>query len=171
MDIEDLSFFQEYYLDTNTLVIMLCGLFDESSKSHTLKQIARFTPEDFKAVKMALRHAKQINVTPHVLTETLALLENRIPKNYFQPFFSNVKEWLLATDEIFDWTKQGKNQLLTHQKCSDFGIVDLSLFLAPAGTGTVLVTSDKALHGMCKANGVNSIHLSELVALYLQQQN
>lgn len=166
MELEQLAQFQEYCLDTNALVTLMCGLFDQSVGSATLTQVASSNASEYRALQLAVRHAKRITITPHVLTEALLLLKTRMAPSGFETFFLALQGWLFTLNEAFDLPKHGKNVLLANKKAGQFGIVDISVLQTPeAKHSTVIITSDSALAGLCRSSEILCIYLPELVAL------
>ena len=55
-----------------------------------------------------------------------------------------------------------KNNILGSQELIKFGFTDASIIIAAKENDALVLTDDFPLHGICKRNGVDTKHMSEI---------
>lgn len=143
-------------IDTNVLLLLLVGLYDESFVSH-FKRTRMYTPEDFRIVKEFASYFRQIVVTPHILAE-LSNLSLQMKEDRLGPYFSCLTQVLKAARE----TPISKDVLLQDETLPRFGFTDLSIASASSQHRTLVLTDDFRLFGLLSGRNGNVINFNHL---------
>ncbi|MFH0986581.1 MAG: hypothetical protein V1911_00865 [Candidatus Micrarchaeota archaeon] len=146
-------------IDTNVLFDYLVGLYIKNSQTPAPSDL-KSDPEDFKILDRILP-LLSLSITPHVLTETYALLKIR-HKTRAKEIMKNGLNYLLKISEI----NVHKDSILLHSLFEEVGVADTALINCSEKEKYYVLTDEKELRGRMESRNMNVLGLDNLYAFY-----
>lgn len=154
---------RDFVIDTGTLLIhalgafesgkylsLACGFVNERNREEASKRL-------FRTVDRLLSATKVSFITPHALTEFLALAERKIGlrQRDVAELFAFYREVLLRLSDV----QLSKNSILEHEQVVQLGIADVSTILASDEKNAIIVTTDWKLREWCRKEDRPALHV------------
>ncbi|STZ63610.1 Uncharacterised protein [Moraxella lacunata] len=143
-------------LDTNLLTVLLVGQLGVGSIEKN-KKTRQYTSDDFILLNDLLSQFKDIITTPHILAETVNLIDwvqgehRQILFAYLADFISQKQEIYLSAKDII------KSPAFIH-----LGLTDGAIFELAKDTHTVLITADLPLYAFGVNHGIKTINFNHI---------
>jgi hypothetical protein len=153
-DDEGLSQTSEVLIDSNLLLLLIMGSFDQSLIGN-FKRLAMFTHEDFSLLQ-SLVARKTILVTPHILTE-VSNLANSLHHRHKADWSEYFKDWILVA---LRERQIHARDLAAEDAFLLFGITDAALF--HTSSSVPILTVDARLAAFMQQHGRHAINVNHL---------
>jgi len=145
-------------VDTNLLLLLLVGLFDEK-QIDTYKRINKYSTEDFNKLIFILKYfPHKFLTTPNILTEVCNLSENFNSSNhnlFFKFLEDNINTWHEHIEKSLDLIKTNQEGFYK------FGITDTSI-IDLAKQNTLIITDDLKLYHFLATKNLDVINYNHL---------
>lgn len=156
---------KEIIIDTNRLLLLLIGNYDESEGSDFLKRFD-YSKEDYKILKNFISQLNiKIVITPQILSEISNLLNKNIKP---EKSFERVIEWLVKISRLLKETKESyieKNIILNEDIVKKLGFTDTSIIISSRNNGFPVLTGDIRLYGECNKKRLDTISYDVLKSI------
>jgi hypothetical protein len=145
-------------IDTNRLLLLLIGNYDEANGSNFLKNFKEYSKEDYEILKKFISQLNiKIVITPHILSEISDMINNEIkPENNFE----KVIEWLSKVSNVLKEIQENdveKNIILDEDVVKKLGFTDTSIIITSRENGLPVLTGDIKLSGECNKKRLDVI--------------
>jgi len=156
-------------IDTNILLVLLIGLYDQDLTQYDLMTTKNYTGKDFKLlIEITKYFEKQLIVTPQILTEVYSLSKNSIKNPKFHIYFAKVLDKLRNSKEHYINLETMLN--IEFQVFSKFGFTDMSIVEAAKEINAVILTDELNLYSYCITKKIPIIKFSHIKNQHLQEQ-
>jgi len=153
--------FNGLLIDTNLLLLLLVGLFDENEIGK-VKRTEKYTVADFNKLKNLLNHFQtNFLINTNILTELCNLSDsfnNKTDLKFFIFLESIIKTWNEDVQKSSDIIQKDKSAFYK------FGMTDASISQL-AEQNTLVVTDDLKLYHYLSSKNYNALNYSNLMVL------
>ncbi|HID27741.1 MAG TPA: hypothetical protein EYP22_08005 [Methanosarcinales archaeon] len=149
---------KEVLVDTGPLLIHATGFYDKKLLPRVSSQ--GLDKYEFDAVAGLFSVFKRFFITPYVLCEWCAHIENKlkIKDNRLKDFIDNYKEIIFKFDEI----NVSKEDIINSEAIK-FGFTDASVVIVSEKEDIPILTIDNPLIGWCQKKGLKVVGLHQLI--------
>src|SRR3970282_1626544 len=143
--------------DTSPLLLLLIGSYDKNTIKN-FKRLSKYDSDDYDLL-FQLVATRKVMVTPQVLAEVSNFAKEL--KNNPDTFSEIIKINKSLLEKIYEKYIH-KDNILASQELFKFGFTDASIIVAAKENDALRLTDDFPLWGICKRNGLNVKHMSEI---------